>query len=193
MNRVVLNGVLVLSLTGGLGCGNREDQSIARAQAEAEAARLRIEAAKEEAAATQAEIERLEAEKRAEEEQRIREAEEKAEQAQADQGIRRRIGQRALSVVQRNGGNILNKAYPMAFGKLRFTRAELMGVGDSGSGYVATVRLNYKNLLNRNHYLAVAFEFDSRGGYRGNRVVDYSDSIAPGEITVGRMMKMTGY
>ena len=78
--------------------------------------------------------------------------------------LRKKVGDDALANVQRNGSHILNQAYPLAFGKLSYSNAELVGVGASDGGYIATVRLNYLNLFNRPHYLEIAFNHDSQGG-----------------------------
>ena len=78
----------------------------------------------------------------------------------------------------------------MAFSRLKYTSASLIGTGKSGSGYVATVRLNYRNLLGQRHYLDIAFDFDPQGGYRSNRIVNHSDVVAPGELTLGSLMRL---
>lgn len=175
-----------------IGCNGRgaSDVEIARAKAEAETARLRIEAARAEAVAAEAKKDRLRAEIQAREEQRRQEAENQKRQALADSEIRSRVEKTALQVVQRNGTQILNKAYPMAFSRLKYTSANLVGTGKSGNGYVTTIRLNYRNLLRQRHYLDITFDFDSGGGYLSNRIVNHSDVVAPGELTLGSLMKL---
>jgi multidrug efflux pump subunit AcrA (membrane-fusion protein) len=179
--------VIVALMT--IACGG-SDSEIARAQAEAEVARLRIEAARAEQEAAQAKTQRLEAEVQAEADRAQREAEAEAARDQEIAETKGRVAEYALRFVRRNSQEILSQAYPMAMQQLRYDSAELMGSSGSSSGFQARVRLNYRNLFNQRHYLEIGFDFDDQGDYRSSRVVNHSDVVAPGELTLASLMDL---
>ena len=108
-----------------------------------------------------------------------------------DAKVRNVVSAHALANVRNNGPSILNQAYPLAFGKLSYVDTELVGVGANGSGYRATIRLHYQNLLNRPHYLELAFEYDTQGGYLGSQFVKHTNIIAPKEFTLDTLVHYT--
>lgn len=155
------------------------------------------EAAKQKALAAQAEKEKIEAELKLEKEkQRIKEEnaqkeeEEEAKKNKKESKLRQKLSQDALKIVQNSFNQILAEAYPLAMNKLKYISSKLIGSSSVNNGFIATVRLNYKNLFKRSHYLDLQFNYDNNGGYRSWKFVNHSDMIAPKELTVGSLLKL---
>ncbi len=110
--------------------------------------------------------------------------------ARNENELKEHIGNAALADVDLHGAEILNQAYPLAFGQLTYKKAELVGVGTSDGGYTATVRLHYQNLLRSPHYLEIAYGYDSQAGYRSSQFAKHTDIIAPKELTLGTLMRL---
>jgi len=141
------------------------------AKIEVEPKRIAID----EAGQNQAEIERL----------AVAAAQAKKER---EEPLRREIENKSRVFVERNGSNILNSAYPLAFNRLAYQSSEAQRVIKSDGGYTATVRLNYLNLLGASHYLDIAFNYDESGEYIAWNIVDFSDIIAPHKLTLGYLL-----
>ena len=208
-------GLLILMLT--FSCNNKKestnnDVETERAMAESEAAKQKVRAAEAERKTIEASLLLLQEKQRInkEEDERLikqkedinketqklmKEDEERLANLESDRSIkelnlRNKLGENALATVRENPIQILNMAYPMAANRLKYTSAKLIGTGSYDGGYKTTVRLNYKNLFRKSHYLELKFDYDSNGGYRGWKFVNHSDVIAPKELTLGTLLKL---
>ena len=188
MKRFSIPAIAVLFVFLFASC-DQTDPEIARARAQAEAAKQKAKAAKAEADAAKAEIVLFKSKEEIRKKKEQDERDAAREKARRDAERRRTLSRQALAYVERNGSHILNYAYPLALELLTYKNAKLLGVGSSRGGYTATVRLNYLNIFDSPHYLEIAFNYDSQGGYRSWRFVGHSDIIAPKELTVGTLMK----
>lgn len=153
----------------------------AKFQRQQEIAKIEIERkriAEEEARQRQAEIERL------------AEAATKAKKEQ-ESLLSREAENKSLSIVERKGSEILDLAYPLAFGRLVYKSAESRGVTKTNDAYTATIRLHYLNLLNTPHYLDMAFTYSEKGEFVASEFGDYSDFIAPGKLTLATLFQLT--
>jgi hypothetical protein len=95
-----------------------------------------------------------------------------------------------LSIVERKAGQILNSAYPLTFNALSYQSAEARGVKKAEGAYIATIRLNYLNLLDKPHYLDIAFSYGESGESQEWRIVEFSDFIAPNKLTVETLFQI---
>ncbi len=151
----------------------------------------------------QQEIAKFEAERKKQEEvenERKRlEAEELAKQQallaaqlkkEREDAIRTEVEKRSLAVVERKGSQILASAYPLAMNALHFQSADPRGAKKIDGGYVATIRLNYLNLLSSPHYLDIAFNYNENGESQEWKIVEFSDFIAPNKLTVEALIQL---
>lgn len=173
--------IVVLALLAGFGYQQMKMAEMqASVQRQEEMARLEIERKRNE----EKEAER----KRAEIEQMAQLAAEAKKQQEME--LRREVESRSLAIVERKAGQILNYAYPMAFDKLSYQSAEARGVKKVDTAYIATIRLNYLNLLNIPQYLDIAFNYGESGESKEWIIADFSDFIAPKKLTVETLFQI---
>ena len=191
---MVRQSLFVLTATIALlpaACHEKTDPEVAKAVAQAEAAKQRAAAARAELEAARALTEKIKAETSAASERARADSAAAERRARVDSDRRDSVARRAVMFVSRNGSAILTEAYPLALGQLKFAGADLEGVAGEGDGYIATVRLKYRNLFRQAQYLDIAFDYDTQGGYRSWRYTAHSDVLAPKEITVGTLLELS--
>lgn len=108
---------------------------------------------------------------------------------QAKAELQQTLESKSISVIENSGNQILNSAYELAFGNLKYQSAELLGSTESSTGYEVKVKLNYLNLFDAPHYLIVAFNYDVNGNLIANQIAGYSDSIAPNSLTFNSLIQ----
>ena len=178
-------GVVVALLLGSLGYQNMKAAEMqANLKQQQEIARLEIERKKQE----EIDNER----KRLEAEQLAKQQAEQAAQAKKQQevAVRNEVEKRSLAVVERKGSQILASAYPLAMNALQYQSADPRGVKKIDTGYVATIRLNYLNLLGSPHFLDIAFNYNENGESQEWKIVEFSDFIAPNKLTVEALIQL---
>jgi hypothetical protein len=196
-------GIVVLVLLAGFGyqqmkvvelqAGIEARETAARTESERSRIAL-IEAQKKQEELSRLEVERKRNEESQAERKRV-EIEQMAQLAaeakkQQETELRRQVERKSLSIVERKAGQILNSAYPLAFDLLKFQDADARGVKKAEGAYVATIRLNYLNLLNMPHYLDIAFNYGENGESQEWIIVDFSDFITPNKLTVETLFQI---
>lgn len=105
--------------------------------------------------------------------------------------LRNNIGKRSLIMVKNNYKEILNHAYPLAFGELTCKDVSLTGIGSHEDGYYTTIRIDYLNMIGKSHFIELQFDHDDKGGYRSWKFINHSDIIAPKELTVSTLLELS--
>lgn len=92
--------------------------------------------------------------------------------------------QQLLSYSDTNGQSLLNSAYELSFGNLKFRNADIVEkeVLENGN-FLISIRLNYLNLMDVPHYITFSAILDKNGEMIKVDYTDYSDIIQPNSLT----------